>query len=81
MARTLSWRSGWLLACPHEPDMGHREGSLVKSAAALELLTGASAGTSPSRQPTGVGAAVAGASAGAEASAPWRRCVRPGGPP
>jgi hypothetical protein len=30
-----------------------------------------------SRQPAGVGAAVA----GAEACAPWRRCVRPRGPP
>ena len=40
MARTLSWRSGWLLACPHQPDLGHREGSLVKSTAALELLGG-----------------------------------------
>ena len=32
------------------------------------------------RQPPGVGAGV-GASAGAWASAPWRRRVRPGGPP
>jgi len=37
-ARTLVGGSGWLLACPHEPDVGRREGSLVKSAAALELL-------------------------------------------
>ena len=28
-------RSGWLLACPREPDVGRREGSLVKSAAVL----------------------------------------------
>jgi hypothetical protein len=34
-ARTLVCGSGWLLACPHEPDEGRREGSLVKSAAAL----------------------------------------------
>ena len=26
--------SGWLLACPYEPDEGRREGSLVKSVAA-----------------------------------------------
>jgi len=37
-ARTLVVRSGWLLACPHWPDLGRREGSLVKSAAPLELL-------------------------------------------
>jgi hypothetical protein len=30
------WRIGLAWACPHEPDEGRREGSLVKSAAAPE---------------------------------------------
>jgi len=56
MARKLAWRSGWLLACPHEADLGHREGSLVKFAAAQELL-GCSGPKMllPSRQSTGAG--------------------------
>jgi hypothetical protein len=76
-------RSGWLLACPHEPDEGRREGSLVKSAAALVTARSSAAPETscPSRQPTGAGPAGAGASAGAEAWPPCRRRVRPGGPP
>lgn len=34
-ARTHAGGSGWLLACPHELDVGRREGFLVKSAVAL----------------------------------------------
>lgn len=38
-AHTLVGASGWLLACPQKPDEGRRERSLVKSAAASDLLT------------------------------------------
>ena len=51
----LSGGSGWLLACPHEPDEGRREGSLVKSTAALVTAwSSAAPELCPSRQPTGV---------------------------
>lgn len=80
MARTLVCGSGWLLACPHEPDEGRREGSLVKFAAApVTAWVIAAPKLCLSRQVTGVGAAGVGASAGAPTSAPCRRRERPRG--
>src|SRR5260370_41374721 len=81
MARTLVGGSGWLLACPRLPDVGHREGSLVKSRCGpgTSRLTAAPRYLRFSRQPPGVGPAVAGAPAGAKARAPRRRRERPRG--
>ena len=55
MAHTLVGVSGWLLACPREPDVGHREGSLVKSrrGPGTFLVDGGPKVFRFSRQPTG----------------------------
>ena len=79
-ARTLVGESGWLLACPHEPDEGRREGSLAKSAAALVTAwSSAAPGVMPFRASRPALARPARRVSRVPAGTPSRRCERPRG--